>query len=410
MGDKQIYTLNELEKIRISLGKAADLTGQKFGKLTALFRVQDKDKKGHWACICDCGNYCVASSAKLKNGDHKTCGLCSKKKDISKGKWNIKAMNDYCAQYAVGYHVLDAKYDYFGCEDRKACALIKCPNPDHPPYWIKWRYFVNGKRCEQCTTHALWDFDQVCENFLEYGYTVLEKSKLEYKDSKSYVYCSDNNGFIYKVQVSHFKKIVRRCQQNNKPIKLCCFSKINEYCMDNVRRYLELYRPDYRIVSTKYIGMDGIYTFEYLGDELPIDVDPKFEAMLKEMVVNKRHPRLSISEGELRIKHYFEKRSINFVYQKAYEDCKDKDPMPFDFYVVKCDTLIEYQGRHHYEAIEKWGGQAKLEYTQQHDRMKAEYCKQKGIKLIVIPYWEYKSIEKILDEELKLNTDCSNAA
>lgn len=42
-----------------------DLTGQKFGKLTALERVEN-DKWGHhmWLCICDCGNKTIVNSNK----------------------------------------------------------------------------------------------------------------------------------------------------------------------------------------------------------------------------------------------------------------------------------------------------------------------------------------------------------
>ena len=36
------------------------------------------------------------------------------------------------------------------------------------------------------------------------------------------------------------------------------------------------------------------------------------------------------------------------------------------------------------------------------DNIKTQYCQQNNIKLIRIPYWEFKNIENILIKELKL--------
>lgn len=59
----------------IGLSKVADLTGQKFGKLTALQRVENgKDGKVKWKCLCECGNYKIVSSGDLKSGNVKSCG------------------------------------------------------------------------------------------------------------------------------------------------------------------------------------------------------------------------------------------------------------------------------------------------------------------------------------------------
>lgn len=56
-----------------------DLTGKKFGKLTALKRVGTKRFTSKtcapiWLCRCDCGNYCQVYSKYLICGDTKSCG------------------------------------------------------------------------------------------------------------------------------------------------------------------------------------------------------------------------------------------------------------------------------------------------------------------------------------------------
>ena len=52
-----------------------DLTGQKFGKLTAIKRTENaKDKHAQWICKCDCGNITIVQSSCLKRGHTKSCG------------------------------------------------------------------------------------------------------------------------------------------------------------------------------------------------------------------------------------------------------------------------------------------------------------------------------------------------
>ena len=63
-----------------------ELTGQKFGKLTVLKKddrsLARKGTSGLWLCRCDCGNTKVAYGSTLKNGKLKSCGRCSRVKDL----------------------------------------------------------------------------------------------------------------------------------------------------------------------------------------------------------------------------------------------------------------------------------------------------------------------------------------
>ena len=46
-------------------------------------------------------------------------------------------------------------------------------------------------------------------------------------------------------------------------------------------------------------------------------------------------------------------------------------------------------------------GQKEFEKTQYHDQIKDDYCKDNGINLIRIPYWERNNISQVLDKELQ---------
>lgn len=70
--------------------KANDLTGQKFGKLTAIHRIEGGSSK--WLCKCDCGKERTVYATNLMNGKSTSCGCSRLKHGDSKTKlYNIHA-------------------------------------------------------------------------------------------------------------------------------------------------------------------------------------------------------------------------------------------------------------------------------------------------------------------------------
>ena len=62
--------------------KYKDISGQQFGRLTALYRLHNYHKKGtYWLCVCDCGNLTEVRYDALYNGNPKSCG-CYRKERI----------------------------------------------------------------------------------------------------------------------------------------------------------------------------------------------------------------------------------------------------------------------------------------------------------------------------------------
>ena len=52
-----------------------DLTGQKFGRLTAMHETEGRNpKRPHWLCKCDCGAEAVCDAYALLRGHTKSCG------------------------------------------------------------------------------------------------------------------------------------------------------------------------------------------------------------------------------------------------------------------------------------------------------------------------------------------------
>ena len=121
-------------------------------------------------------------------------------------------------------------------------------------------------------------------------------------------------------------------------------------------------------------------------------------------------PSCQSSKGELSIKEYLESNKIEFAQQKWFKDCKNiqtNQYLYFDFYLPTFNLCIEYDGQQHF--IPKSFGsdqssEAKiknLQTVQYLDSIKTDYCKEKEIKLLRIPYMKLKNINKILEEEIK---------
>lgn len=105
----------------------------------------------------------------------------------------------------------------------------------------------------------------------------------------------------------------------------------------------------------------------------------------------------TISKGERSIEQYLNSLSIRYEKQYKIVSCRFKRPLPFDFYLPDHNTLIEFDGRQHYEIVQAFGGLEGFIDTKIRDTIKNIYCKDNNIKLIRIPHWESNNIKNTLD-------------
>ncbi len=100
------------------------------------------------------------------------------------------------------------------------------------------------------------------------------------------------------------------------------------------------------------------------------------------------------SRGEIKIEEILTEAGLNFKEEYTIPGLNSSNgkPLRFDFAVFdddgNLDFLIEYQGRQHYEASNKFGGKRGLYQQQFNDNKKRRYCALHGINLIEIPYTE----------------------
>lgn len=117
--------------------------------------------------------------------------------------------------------------------------------------------------------------------------------------------------------------------------------------------------------------------------------------------------KCSESKGERKVALFLEKNNLNFEKQKTFDDLRNKKTnrlLKFDFYLPEYNVCIEYDGECHYEPWRLCSdADLKLKEMKQRDKIKDDYCKNKGISLLRIPYFELKNIDKIISSYLFKN-------
>lgn len=112
------------------IGKFKDLTGQKFGRLTALYRLHNYHKKGtYWLCVCDCGNIKEVNTYKLQDLHTKSCGCLKIDKTIQRNKDYAKHNKSNTRLYRIWhgmknrcYNTGDKDYKNYGGRGIAVCS------------------------------------------------------------------------------------------------------------------------------------------------------------------------------------------------------------------------------------------------------------------------------------------------
>lgn len=209
-------------------------------------------------------------------------------------------------------------------------------------------------------------------------------SKVEYKTMNGYVIiiCPEHGEFSQTLN-NHFynKKGCKKCAKNNN-LSLTDFINKSNVIHNNFYDYNKVV---FKNVATK------------------VDIICPNHGEFKQTPNNHLNgvgcPHCSESFGEKKITTFLIKNNIKYVRQEKFKDCKDIKTLPFDFYLPEENICVEFDGRQHFEIVEKWGGMKSFEIIKKHDEIKNEFCKQNNIKLIRISYKD--DIENILYLKIK---------
>jgi len=141
-----------LRKAHLSNKKLLDLTGHKFGKLTAINRVDgnSKNNKVRWFCQCDCEKQIIVLANSLLTGHTISCGCVSstypnKIQTILKEDFNLDCKKEYYVNLRNDDRY-DMKYFRFDIYIPSLNAAIEYDGEHH---YIPVKYCGDEKKSEE---------------------------------------------------------------------------------------------------------------------------------------------------------------------------------------------------------------------------------------------------------------------
>jgi len=217
--------------------------------------------------------------------------------------------------------------------------------------------------------------------------------------------------------------IISKYESANKQIKLKCNDCDNEWetkashliheksgcpkCVAIERGFKSRKSHEEFVLEMKHLNKDyeviGNYETATKKIEIKCKVcDNSWKSIPNSLLRGVGCPYCNHSKGEKKISTFLNENNITHETQFSFSDCKDKQVLFFDFFIKDLNICIEYDGMQHFKAIKFFGGEKKLKDTKRRDKIKNDYCKDNNIKLIRIPYQQYKIIEEILRNNLNI--------
>ena len=156
-GNEKITTTSDVISKRVqSCGcllrkKVIDITGEKYGRLTAVRLVENGSRKWKtkWLFKCDCGNEIVLSANAARRGNTKSCGCLRREVSAAKSRDALKLAQAACVTHGYTgqriyktfkgmkqrcYNPLNTKFKYYGGKGITICDEWL----DDPGVFIKW--------------------------------------------------------------------------------------------------------------------------------------------------------------------------------------------------------------------------------------------------------------------------------
>jgi len=197
------------------------------------------------------------------------------------------------------------------------------------------------------------------------------------------------NGQVYLQSIS--KHLMGRC-----PEKTIKRKTTEDFILESKKIWGDKY--DYTLVdykgalSTVKIIYDGV-VYEQRAQSHLEGLAPEFRKNEESKLKDTLKSFDSIGETEIRL--FLEKYKIGFI-----SNYREKS-IEFDFYLPKIRTVVEFDGRQHFEPIEEFGGLETFYRIREKDLQIDRYCEDNFINLIRIKYDQYEDIYQILYENLK---------
>jgi len=127
----------------------------------------------------------------------------------------------------------------------------------------------------------------------------------------------------------------------------------------------------------------------------------RFEQIVSNHLQGKGCPICRESLGERKIRIILEEKQLKFIRQKKFKECKFVNELPFDFYLIDYNLLIEFDGIQHFKPVKAFGGEEEFKKTQIKDAIKNDFCLKNEINLLRISYKD--DIDYLLSKNLEID-------
>lgn len=287
------------------------------------------------------------------------------------------------------------KYDYSLLNFKNTKSHVEIICPIHGIFYKRLDKHLRGEGCPYCSKEKAnnklrktqKDYIKECNetHFFKYDYS---KCKYEKCDCHIIVICPIHEEFT--IRADHHRR--------GQGCKKCSYEKSSEkQRKDNdifIKEANEIHNNKYDYSFVKYINNHTKIT-------IICPIHGEFKIKPHDHIIHKNGcSKCNESKGEIEIRKFLINNNINFESQHRFKNCKNINPLPFDFYLKEKNICIEYDGKQHYEICEYFGGSENFEKIKRNDKIKNDFCKKNEIKLIRISYKEIKEIHKILKRKL----------
>jgi hypothetical protein len=219
-----------------------------------------------------------------------------------------------------------------------------------------------------------------------------------------------NNETKIKLKCNKCRNIIEK-----KPVKMTGSAREGCYiCSGKYHKTTEYFKKE---LENKFPNQFEILE-EYCGARIPINVrrlkcDHIQKITPDNLLRGKGCPYCGIRQSRYMdiVENYFDTHNIQYEKEKVFEGCRNIRPLPFDYYIESKNICVEVDGEFHYETNSVYlNNRSSYEEVHKRDLIKTQYCKDNNIKLIRLPYYDVDNFENILNLELHVNTEITQAS
>lgn len=369
-----------------------DVTGERFGHLVGIRKVESRSNQTRWLFKCDCGNEVEAFLSNVTTGKTNSCGYhCGLKAHTHDNKPRKGFRGNLVGQRFGRLLVLEQLADKNGYTQFKCkcdCGNEKIASGSN----LK---FGNTQSCGCLHKEAMQKSSEDLTGKRFNKLTVIGRVESRYDKAHWLCRCDCGN-----------ETVVSTSGLRSGHTQSCgCYQ---DETASNTH-FVDLSGKDFgklHVIERVENSATGIVRYKCkceCGNETIVMSGHLTSGAIQSCGCWKQ------SRLETNVIKYFQSKgfenSVDYECQKKFKDLRGigRYPLSYDFIVYLKDGkkyLIECQGEQHYREVEFFGGKETFESQQRRDQLKKEYASKIGIELIEIPYTakKYKDTKNLLEK------------